>query len=99
MNSINSLDRKGDRDIQFFSTSNIYIYIYIYMNESKYGSKSDSMKKAEKQNNPNLTDLDPYLLSYCPFGKTNTKYILTWHLTWMTSKRDIYIYIYIYIYI
>ena len=28
----------------------IYIYIYIY--ESKYGSKSDSMKKAEKQNNP-----------------------------------------------
>ena len=27
-----------------------YIYIYIYIYESKYGSKSDSMKKAEKHN-------------------------------------------------
>ena len=45
------------------------------MYESKYGSKSDCMKKAEKQ---------------YPFGKTNTKYILTRHLTWMTSKRSVY---------
>ena len=45
------------------------VYIYIY--ESKYGSKSDSINKAEK-----LSDFDPDLLSYCPFGKSNTKYIL-----------------------
>ena len=39
-----------------------------------------------------LSDFNPYLLSYCPFGKTNTKYNLTWHLTWMIPI-DIYMYI------
>ena len=34
--------------------------------------------------------MDPNLLSYCPFGKTNTNYILTRHLTWMTSKLSVY---------
>ena len=34
---------------------------------------------------------NPYLLSYCPFGKTNTKYNLTQHLTLMTLKRSTYI--------
>ena len=34
--------------------------------------------------------VNPYLLSYCPFGKTNTKYNLTRHLTWMIPN-DLYI--------
>ena len=29
----------------------------------------------------------PYLLSYCPLGKTNTKYNLTQHLTWMIPNN------------
>ena len=37
-----------------------------------------------------LLSFNPYLLSYCPFGKTNTKYNLTWHLTWMIPN-DLYI--------
>ena len=38
-----------------------------------------------------LSDFNPYLLSLCPFGKTNTKYNLTRHLSWTTSKRSTYI--------
>ena len=41
----------------------LYIYMYIY--ESEYGSKSDSMKKAEKHNNPKRV-----YLSWC---KVNVK--------------------------
>ena len=35
-------------------------------------------------------DQNPYLLSKCPFGKISTKYMLTRHLTWMTSKLSVY---------
>ena len=69
----------------------IYIYIYIYMCESKYGLKSDSMKVAEKHTTFILSDFNTYLLSFCPFGKTNTKYNLTRHLTGMIPN-DLYIY-------
>ena len=44
-----------------------------------------------------LSDSDPYLLSYCPFGKTNTKYILTWYLTRMTSKQSVYMKTYLFL--
>ena len=37
-----------------------------------------------------LSDFNPYLLSYRLFGKTNTKYNLTRHLTWMIPN-DLYI--------
>ena len=36
-----------------------------------------------------LSNADPYLVSYSPFGKTNTKYSVTRHLTWITSKRSV----------
>ena len=35
-------------------------------------------------------DFNPYLFSYCPFRKTNTKYNLTQHLTWMIPN-DLYL--------
>ena len=37
-----------------------------------------------------LSDFNPYLLSYCPFGKTNNKYHLTRYLTGMIPN-DLYI--------
>ena len=37
-----------------------------------------------------MSDFNPYSFSYRPFGKTNTKYNLTRHLTWMVPN-DLYI--------
>ena len=39
------------------------------------------------------------LLPYCLFGKTNTKYTLGRHLTWMTSRRSVNIKTYLFLHI
>ena len=75
----------------------IYIYIYIYM----YIYETETLMSTLHHNIFTnfdyvfsatfiLSDFNPYLLSYCPYGKTNTKYNLTRHLTWMIPN-DLYI--------